>query len=505
MTRATMLTVWFRMMKSTAGFLLMMAAEALSSPHGLAHPGCEEDHECSENMFCYKMRSCVDCYNCALYYRKPNAKKICAREPSECGECVDGYEAEILTNGNERDYCRIMEKPAPVLIPGTAPSVNYTTMLIIGGVIVTIVVIVAGYLIHRWRKMRYRGADQAVQNMQETLNAGSGNGMSPLLGNTNGRKPSLGEQIPCNRPSAPPQPPPYENTLPPLRDEATFVVERTVKCKEAVCFREPGLQISSFPDEGQDDQSTDGSDTDAIFHPDINIESGYPSAFHDDDTLPASADGTDEIVEQSETNLQPNAEAPSFLGVLMNVGVNNSGGSEACDLNDSGLSQASSNVSVSSLSAEEEEELKFDTPNRSETHHADGCRQEHHAMKRSGWQREEITTLDAADVTLNGALLRIAVPNSDTEAQRAGDSSVSQASSSASISSNTAVPHSSSDGPLVKRRKFDSGNSSTAEDLQEDEETCRSQESPRINVQAVTVLNVQNVVNYNIQNTSNTP
>lgn len=493
-------------MMSTAVILLMMAVCALSSPHGLALPGCEEDHECAENMFCYKMRSCVECYNCALYYRKPNAKKICAREPSECGECIDGYEADILTSGFERDYCRAAEK-APTTSSGPAPSISNTTFLLVGCGIVAIVVAVAGYVIYKWRKIKNRGGDQPVQNVQESHHVGSGNGLSPLLGNVNERKASLGEQTSCNRPSAPPQPspapPPYESSVPPLRDEAPFVMERMVKCNGAVCFKEPNLQISSFPIEEPDDQSTDESDAEVNFHPDINIESGYPSAFHEEDTLPASADGNDETEEQPEMNLSPNAEGPSFLGVLTNVGVNSSGG-ESRDMNDSGMSQDSSSVSVSSLSADEGDQ-KCDILNTSETLPTDGCRPEHHSMKRSGWPREERIASDAAGATVDGALLRLAGPSSHYEACQARVSSTSQASSSASLSSDTVMAHSSSEGPVAKRQKFDSGNSSTAEDLQEDEETWRSQETPRINVQAVTVLNVQNVINYNIQNTFNTP
>ncbi|XP_052119750.1 uncharacterized protein LOC113216147 [Frankliniella occidentalis] len=78
---------------------------------------CEDDTDCKHGLYCFSAtHNCVQCVECSEY-RRHNTRK-CVKEPLQCGECLDGYELEILSDG-VRDVC--------VPTPGQPSSAHMTT------------------------------------------------------------------------------------------------------------------------------------------------------------------------------------------------------------------------------------------------------------------------------------------------------------------------------------------------------------------------------------------
>ncbi|KAK3921922.1 Ribose-5-phosphate isomerase A [Frankliniella fusca] len=75
---------------------------------------CEDDGECSNTMYCYTAtHRCVPCVVCSEYKRKE--KEFCVKEPLQCGDCLDGYEQEILSDGI-RNLCIQSSFPEPQIM-----------------------------------------------------------------------------------------------------------------------------------------------------------------------------------------------------------------------------------------------------------------------------------------------------------------------------------------------------------------------------------------------------
>ncbi|XP_011148244.1 uncharacterized protein LOC105188464 isoform X2 [Harpegnathos saltator] len=69
---------------------------------------CEVDSHCPNGQFCFFDRAesfCIDYIVCKEYNRKQVDEFT--RNPSQCGECLDGFMDEILSTGDPALYCKL--------------------------------------------------------------------------------------------------------------------------------------------------------------------------------------------------------------------------------------------------------------------------------------------------------------------------------------------------------------------------------------------------------------
>ncbi|XP_033213285.1 uncharacterized protein LOC117170561 isoform X3 [Belonocnema kinseyi] len=81
-------------------FILFLCALATTN----AISTCNGDSDCPDNQYCYDVsQHCVNYTKCSRYNRHEG--KDHARHPSQCGSCLSGYTAEILSTGETADVC----------------------------------------------------------------------------------------------------------------------------------------------------------------------------------------------------------------------------------------------------------------------------------------------------------------------------------------------------------------------------------------------------------------
>ncbi|XP_015606738.1 uncharacterized protein LOC107273252 [Cephus cinctus] len=121
---------------------------------------CSVDQDCPNRQYCYTESSiCVDYTNCNRYNRQE--AKVYARNPSQCGPCLSGYEAELLGTGEEDNICKKSSaKSSDLEQNGDIKDGTWdtTTVVIAVGVLSVLVVglITALYKgIKWWRKRKF--------------------------------------------------------------------------------------------------------------------------------------------------------------------------------------------------------------------------------------------------------------------------------------------------------------------------------------------------------------
>ncbi|XP_012288860.1 uncharacterized protein LOC105704330 [Orussus abietinus] len=66
---------------------------------------CKGDEDCSEKQYCYDVSGfCVDYTLCSRYNRQE--AQTYSRHPSQCGPCISGYNAEVLSTGEVSSLCK---------------------------------------------------------------------------------------------------------------------------------------------------------------------------------------------------------------------------------------------------------------------------------------------------------------------------------------------------------------------------------------------------------------
>ena len=76
--------------------------------HLLFSPQCSTDGDCPRGRFCHSKfghRICELCLDCPGRFRRRPSRGKCAKSANECGECIDGFAAEQLTQRKVRDKC----------------------------------------------------------------------------------------------------------------------------------------------------------------------------------------------------------------------------------------------------------------------------------------------------------------------------------------------------------------------------------------------------------------
>ncbi|KAJ1526367.1 hypothetical protein ONE63_009513 [Megalurothrips usitatus] len=98
--------------------LLALSVVAFATVASAARVPCTDDSSCGFDKFCYMRRYCSPCTECSVYQRQGTG--ACVKDPSHCGDCLPGFEPEILTDGRTRDLCvpvLATTKVAPVEAP----------------------------------------------------------------------------------------------------------------------------------------------------------------------------------------------------------------------------------------------------------------------------------------------------------------------------------------------------------------------------------------------------
>ncbi|XP_021921315.1 uncharacterized protein LOC110830556 isoform X2 [Zootermopsis nevadensis] len=157
--------------KISKGYSVMMAmmmvvmvsvsvsGTAITEPVGGSgvYQSCEADHECDRNKYCYKVAGiCVPCTDCKVYYRqKPALYPNCPKVPLQCGECLPGYEEEILTEGEVRSHC------IPTASPQGMPWIQAVSITV--GILLALICIIIFFVVRRfWKK-------EPVQSVEEDI------------------------------------------------------------------------------------------------------------------------------------------------------------------------------------------------------------------------------------------------------------------------------------------------------------------------------------------------
>ncbi|XP_021921316.1 uncharacterized protein LOC110830556 isoform X3 [Zootermopsis nevadensis] len=158
--------------KISKGYSVMMAmmmvvmvsvsvsGTAITEPVGGSgvYQSCEADHECDRNKYCYKVAGiCVPCTDCKVYYRqKPALYPNCPKVPLQCGECLPGYEEEILTEGEVRSHC------IPTASPQGMPWIQAVSITV--GILLALICIIIFFVVRRfWKKA------EPVQSVEEDI------------------------------------------------------------------------------------------------------------------------------------------------------------------------------------------------------------------------------------------------------------------------------------------------------------------------------------------------
>ncbi|XP_011148238.1 uncharacterized protein LOC105188463 isoform X2 [Harpegnathos saltator] len=82
---------------------------------------CETDDNCPSWQYCYIFSNlCVNFTKCAAYNREEGANPV--RSSSQCGPCLNGFQADIHRDGQQEVYCKTI--PNPTIDPGRICSIN---------------------------------------------------------------------------------------------------------------------------------------------------------------------------------------------------------------------------------------------------------------------------------------------------------------------------------------------------------------------------------------------
>ncbi|XP_034936874.1 uncharacterized protein [Chelonus insularis] len=111
------------------------------NPIAAVDKNCENDADCSSNQYCYKTSyKCVNYTKCSIYFRQEGEKQ--AQSSSQCGPCLPGYTAELLTTGKPAEFCNKNSGHAPNDIIGVV-------VYIIGSLAIIILIVVVALLLRR--------------------------------------------------------------------------------------------------------------------------------------------------------------------------------------------------------------------------------------------------------------------------------------------------------------------------------------------------------------------
>ena len=249
------------MMDPKVAAVALLLCMQLLAASGASLKKCEDDHQCGSGEYCYtKTRTCTPCVQCTAYKRQ-DGKGSCSKEPLLCGDCIEGFQPEILINGRARDLCVPNQATAAPRTMAENNSSWTSLMLFVGFAILGVVAIFAVRWMAKdpWRiKLRTRFLS----------NSDSGSVVSSVL----------------YAPSAPPQ------TLGIKDEECQFVGKHFhVEKKEerfqcASKYLDPVWVKSPIPPEVQQEQGGDEIDG-----PPSEVNPPSPQAFLiDENTMPSS-------------------------------------------------------------------------------------------------------------------------------------------------------------------------------------------------------------------------
>ncbi|XP_011148241.1 uncharacterized protein LOC105188464 isoform X1 [Harpegnathos saltator] len=128
---------------------------------------CEVDSHCPNGQFCFFDRAesfCIDYIVCKEYNRKQVDEFT--RNPSQCGECLDGFMDEILSTGDPALYCKLKASD-PTTYSTTFNKSTIWAAIMSCIALVTILVILCVYIIKR-RNSRRLGVNDVLKNSGKT-------------------------------------------------------------------------------------------------------------------------------------------------------------------------------------------------------------------------------------------------------------------------------------------------------------------------------------------------
>ncbi|XP_069679795.1 uncharacterized protein [Periplaneta americana] len=211
------------------------AATTMAVGVDMRDEGCETDHECRvkgmHDYYCYiRTRNCVRCTNCTLYHRRKAPFPSCAKSAQDCGECMLGFEDEILTDGKKKDLCKAIN-----VIPTPTPVIEEWKISTIAIIVSTFVVLTcAGYFFYRkcWKKDPGRNNDEESHhnNTHIPVEHAPPPPYTPLL----------------PEPSAPIRAMSLENVI-------NYQEEKDTEVQQAVCFKDADYPYNSGSLEQEDD------------------------------------------------------------------------------------------------------------------------------------------------------------------------------------------------------------------------------------------------------------
>ncbi|XP_011148237.1 uncharacterized protein LOC105188463 isoform X1 [Harpegnathos saltator] len=110
---------------------------------------CETDDNCPSWQYCYIFSNlCVNFTKCAAYNREEGANPV--RSSSQCGPCLNGFQADIHRDGQQEVYCKTI--PNPTIDP--EPNLDLTIWYIVIPIFITILLLIITIFAYIYFKKR---------------------------------------------------------------------------------------------------------------------------------------------------------------------------------------------------------------------------------------------------------------------------------------------------------------------------------------------------------------
>ncbi|XP_072755104.1 uncharacterized protein [Anoplolepis gracilipes] len=279
---------------------------------GLNSESCNDDKDCPFEQFCYVSKRCVDYLDCSRYNRMKG--QILAREPSQCGPCIKGYEFEILANGQQTRSCKYIQNEADV------SNKNQVTIIVVSIVTVILLILIllgTRYFYKRYRARQIRRSNNASDIASEVEN--NSNKLVVASAPPEEEKPFIGfgEQrcsIPDNNNKTNTETVEYQNTFPFTR--RTINAYTTTNNTNSYSPNLPSRQVAVI--ENQHDRNTELPQNDFSDHNDDNLSNDD----YNGDTIDSASETHNKSNENKSSKMKSNVILNQVLNQNITINMN---------------------------------------------------------------------------------------------------------------------------------------------------------------------------------------